>query len=185
MEPESNNFGVRLRSMVAAKGATVGQFCLAMEIGESQAFNWFKREKPVPPKYWGKLSEYFGVSEAYLLTGIPEKKGRGDAYDATHVGASASGDDSAHYGTDEQIERELHEKFVDLLVQARGNRDRLGWISEQMSEHLSPPKSWFKAGAQKKIPLTTLARTLPISSKTGKPILPQIPPGALPAAQTG
>jgi hypothetical protein len=70
MEYNDKFFGVRLRAMIDDKKETVAEFAVNYGIGESQAFNWVKLQKPPPAKHWSKLSKYFGVSEHYLVTGI-------------------------------------------------------------------------------------------------------------------
>jgi len=72
MESGTKSFGVRLRGLIEKKGETVAQFSERYGIGESQAFNWLKLQKPPPAKHWQRISDYFGVSESYVITGTPD-----------------------------------------------------------------------------------------------------------------
>jgi hypothetical protein len=49
----------------------------------------------------------------------------------------------APYGTISQIKQELRDRFETLLIGAHEDRDRLGWIGEQLRAHLTPPKHWL------------------------------------------
>lgn len=42
-------------------------------------------------------------------------------------------------------EREIRFRFEQLLTAAAGDQERLGWVSQQMHAHLTPPQHWFTA----------------------------------------
>lgn len=143
MDPAQNNFGPRLHALVERKGVTIAQFAHDVKIGESQAFNWFKLSKPPLAKHWPKLCNYFGVSESYLITGIPDDGNAPKKYpDAEGRARGAVNEDQAPYGTSDDIAREVRRHFENLIAAAQGDPERLHWIAVQMKEHLATPKSW-------------------------------------------
>lgn len=69
MEAISNNFGHRLRRLLATKGETHGEFAARYGITESQLYNWFKRQEPPLPKHWDRLAKHFGVTREEIAFG--------------------------------------------------------------------------------------------------------------------
>lgn len=135
MESQSNNFGARLRGMIERKGVTIARFSSDLGIGESQAFNWLKAQKPPPSKHWGRLCNYFGVSESYLLTGtFPLESG-----------ALAHEEPASYLAEPVGAEAEIEQHHAALLLAARRDPVRLGWIREQQRAHLAIPAHWAEA----------------------------------------
>lgn len=179
--------GVTLQDVARACGvavSTVGAW--------SQAKNWPQVE--VQPK----LAKYLHSSIAFLIHGITEEPEL--PAEKTEVPQAAdtpplvvNEGPQAPYGSAEAIERDLRKHFEEVLQDARGDPVRLGWMMQQLIEHLSPPKSWavtkaalasgksvllhgdYQQGKSALVPasanaLTTRAQTELLSSETGKPI---------------
>jgi transcriptional regulator with XRE-family HTH domain len=67
----TDNFGLRLRSMIERKGITVDAFADQFGIARSTAHLWLNRAAPPLEKHWKPLADFFGVSEKYLAHGLP------------------------------------------------------------------------------------------------------------------
>lgn len=71
VEPSTNNFGARLRSLIDRKGLSLVEFSEQFPLSESNLHNWLKRSAPPLEKHWPKLAQFFGVSQDYIAYGTP------------------------------------------------------------------------------------------------------------------
>jgi phage repressor protein C with HTH and peptisase S24 domain/lambda repressor-like predicted transcriptional regulator len=71
VEPHTENFGARLRSLIDRKGLTLVEFAEQFPLSESNLHNWLKRSAPPLEKHWDKLAAFFGVSRSYVAYGAP------------------------------------------------------------------------------------------------------------------
>lgn len=136
VEPCSNIFGVRLRALIERKGVTQLQFAEEFGLSESQLYNWLKRTEPPLAKHWPKLAEYFGVSTNYLTTGTPEK------IEPPRTGHPESFDSKSQNSGESDIGERARRYFEMVMAVAGTDASKLGWVYEQLKEHLSIPRSW-------------------------------------------
>lgn len=133
-----------MRGLIENQGLSLVQFAEDYGIAESQLHNWLKREDPPLAKHWPRLAKFFNVSADYIAAGIPEdiapmaapvkpEPEKQEPSVAEESGAFGNSEDVRH-----QIERHHHE----LMVAAKNEPTRLGWIREQQLEHLAIPKAW-------------------------------------------
>jgi len=141
----------RIAFLREKQGATLA------EIGggkASTAKSWEEGKMPRRDK-WQGIAERLGLSESLIFIGRPESeadyafiaKWRNEIWDAPEISAASAGrveEKQEPYGTEAEIEEELKRAFTKLLLAAAGDRNRLGWIAEQMKEYLAIPKSWRK-----------------------------------------
>lgn len=161
VEQSLSNFGVRLRALIERKGVTIAQFAADFGLGESQAFNWLKRDRPPLAKHWPKLAQYFGVSEGYIATGTPQNPQhpplfRGDTDDLPSdpypSGAELKPSQAEEMPGMSQADRatvraarlrhRISTQFKSLLDTAGHDLERLGWLRTQVFAHLQIPADW-------------------------------------------
>lgn len=84
----------------------------------------------------GEFSEIIRLKIEELEKGKSSHKRDGDSH------AGTASEDHARHGTSETITREI-KRHIDLLIEASKNDvKRLGWIHEQLREHVAIPKNW-------------------------------------------
>ncbi len=126
--------------MIEGKGLSIAAFARSYGITQSQLFNWLKSDKPPPIKHWVPLSDYFGVPESYLVSGILEPE----------IGLVAEGLDDYAKEAERDAAALIHEisdGHARLMRAAGHDLGRLGWIKVQQAQHLSIPTSWLNSAS--------------------------------------
>lgn len=85
------------------------------------------------------LAALLGVSRDWLIEGK-------DTPDSTDTTVAENGT-QVTYGTPQAMEAEARGHIEKLILAAKGQPARLGWIVEQLKEHAEIPKNW-RAGAE-------------------------------------
>lgn len=157
MEIASRNFGERLRGLIEQKRQSNRDFADAYGITESQLYNWLNREAPPLHKHWQKLADYFGCSVDYVAFGSPIIEERtGDMMveepQAHYLPSGAGGLSDSALAITEQIQS----KVFAVVRAANGDPSRLGWINEQLDQHLRPPATWPKVAPKPALDLPPL-----------------------------
>ncbi len=146
MEPYSNNFGARLRSLIQNKGLSLLQFAQQYGIAESQLHNWLKRSDPPLAKHWKRLAAFFGVSVDYLVSGTPQKEERvAEGIGEDKLAGAIPPLDKPQPA--ELLRREVRQRLEEALTAARDDLSRLGWIREQILGALRLPSHWEEEDA--------------------------------------
>lgn len=138
-----NFFGARLRRLIAAKGLTIVDFAREYGISEAQLHNWLKQESPPLAKHWPKLAEFFGVPRETIAFGNPENLEPREAVEesqAPYLPSGAGGLSDRALAITEQIQAAI----CAVVTAANGDPVRLGWIYEQIDQHVRPPATWPK-----------------------------------------
>ena len=166
MEPDTNNFGARLRELITERKMSLLDFSRDYGISEAQVHNWLKRADAPLAKHWPKLAKFFGVSEAYIGIGAKEKV------------ESAVAEDHAPYLTGAAaMKSAIREHFERLLAAAGDDPGRLGWLREELIRSLPVPAHWPSGEVPRVlVPVTLPSQTQPLSSKTGQPLPPRVKP---------
>lgn len=145
MENLSNNFGERLRHLIAVKGESQGEFAKRYGIAQSQLYNWLKREAPPLPKHWNLLASYFGVPREYVAFGAPLKEEAPVCVkeeQATYAPLREVTAEEAEAGEAEDIAERIRTRVERTIAAAGNNVARMGWIHEQAEQHLRAPERW-------------------------------------------
>lgn len=150
------NFGQRLRALIARRSLSPEQFWTEFGISRATYFNWIKREKPPPSRrHQEELQRFFGISPGYLLHGEPE------ALDQSKIGALIQDEVQAPYGATETLAEEARRHLDELLVSAGSDPRKLGWIIEQLRQHLAIPAGWQNPRLARIEPKTATGQRLP------------------------
>lgn len=149
-----DSFASRLRFVREKRGVSLG----ALANGKpSTAKSWESGVNPRPDQ-WEGIASKLGVSVSFLFLGHPktpedyafvakynDEIATFDALDGSRPAIlvrAADGVDPAHSGRAEDIQDRLLREFALLVDAADGDVARLGWISEQMRQHLAEPTHW-------------------------------------------
>jgi transcriptional regulator with XRE-family HTH domain len=142
---ELEKFAIRLRAAMSREKerVTLQQIADACGVAVSTVGAWTQGKNWPQVEVQPKLAHYLKTSIQFLIHGIP-----GEA-EITYPPSMADrspgvleSEAQSPYGSTEDIEHELQRALSALLKAAGGDRNKLGWISEQMREHLAIPKSW-------------------------------------------
>lgn len=143
LSPDDNFFGARLERLIAQRGLTKVDFAREYGISEAQLHNWLKQEDPPLAKHWPKLADFFGVSREHIAFGDSEKLEPSDRVEepqSPYLPSGAGGLSDSALAITEKIQQRLFE----VVSAADGDPSRLGWINEQLAQHLRPPAHWPK-----------------------------------------
>jgi transcriptional regulator with XRE-family HTH domain len=134
LDTATTHFGLRLRALLEKRDNPYEDFIQAMGISRATMFNWFKREKQPPSlAHRQRLVQFFANQPPeYVLTGRVKNE--------SNIGQVA--EEQAQYGLFESLDEELRFRFNELILAAKNDPSRLGWIREQMSAHLQAPAHW-------------------------------------------
>lgn len=159
--------------MIERKGITLAEFAAQYGLGESQLFNWLKRDEPPLAKHWPKLAGFFGVSVSYIVSGTPDKvevqqpagllSEEGPAYDQI-----PSDREFSRHALPSEIRASVRRQIESTLAAAGDDAIRLGWIAEQVQAHVTAPPHWKKGPVM--VPIYDPAQDQALSSETGLPI---------------
>lgn len=131
------------------------EFSREYGISEAQLHNWLKQEAPPLAKHWPKLAEFFGVSREVIAFGDPENLEPAGVVEESQAPYLASGSgglsDSAL-----EITEQIQTKVRAVVRAADGDASRLGWINEQLAQHLRPPAHWPKPAPRPALDLPPL-----------------------------
>lgn len=119
------------------------EFSREYGISEAQLHNWLKQEAPPLAKHWQKLADFFGVSRETIAFGDSEKlepTGCVEEPQAPYLPSGAGGLSDPALAITEEIQA----KVCAVVTAANGDPSRLGWINEQLAQHLRPPAHWPK-----------------------------------------
>lgn len=143
MSHNDNFFGARLERLIAQRGLTKVDFAREYGISEAQLHNWLKQEAPPLAKHWPKLAEFFGVSREMIAFGDPENlepSGVVEERPGSYLPSGAGGLSDSALAITEKIQARIFE----VVSAAAGDPVKLGWIHEQLAQHLRPPAHWPK-----------------------------------------
>lgn len=145
MEIASRNFGERLRGLIEQKRQSNRDFADAYGITESQLYNWLNREAPPLHKHWQKLADYFGCSVDYVAFGSPIIEERtGDMMVEERPGSYLPSGAGGLSDSALEITEKIQARIFEVVSAAGGDPVKLGWIHEQLAQHLRPPAHWPK-----------------------------------------
>ena len=142
LSPDANNFGARLRELIANKGENIVDFARNYGLSEAQLHNWLKREAPPLPKHWDKLAQYFRRSRDYIAFGALDKVESMPPPPASPL--HAVGVEEAQGAEAEVVAAEIRTDLERAIAAAGGNVARLHWLHEQVLQHVSPPARWAR-----------------------------------------
>jgi transcriptional regulator with XRE-family HTH domain len=142
------NFAVRLKAAMKRRDLklhSVAEFCgvSTSTVGAwTQGLNWPQVEAQP------KLAQCLGLSVQFIIHGIPD-----EPETSSSSVLSAVAEPRATYGGEGDLTEEIGRHHQSLLLAAKGDPVRLGWIREQQQAHLAIPAHWL--AAQVKAPAAT------------------------------
>lgn len=142
MSLDANNFGVRLRELIAGKGENIVDFARNYGLSEAQLHNWLKREAPPLPKHWDKLAQYFRRSRDYIAFGAKEKIEPMPPPPASLLHSVVV--EEAQGAEAEIVADEIRTDLERAIAAAGGDVARLHWLREQVLQHVTPPARWAR-----------------------------------------
>lgn len=126
-------------------------------ISTAQLFAYRSGSAPLSVKAWAKLEA--------------AESANGARSEAGQIESAAVSEPRAPYGDESDLTEEINRHHAGLLLAAKGDPVRLGWIREQQQAHLAIPAHW-QASPGKITRVVVPSQTVPLSSATGLP-LPQ------------
>lgn len=81
----------------------------------------------------------------------------------------AAHEDPVPFSAAPQLREELRDQFAALLVAAGDDRNRLGWVAEQLRLHLAIPAHWHSDSGPL-VPVTLPSQAQALDVQTGKPV---------------
>lgn len=159
-----DDFGTRIAFIRAKRGLSLAALAGGTA---STAKSWEAGSRPSPDK-WEAIAARVGLSSSLVMMGIPRLR---EDYDFVakyqdEIGTPPSGmsTDTAGPGMVMEgppasylpsgagglsdsalaITEEIQKRFYAVVSAADGDPSRLGWINEQLAQHLRPPEHWPK-----------------------------------------
>ncbi len=174
-----DSFGTRIAFIREKTGLTLGQLS---DGAASTAKSWESGSLPRADQ-WEAIAARLGLSVSLVFLGSPKSK---EDYDflakyadelPPHKSEPEIGETKqAPYGTADTLRAEARRYFDDLLSAANDDPVRLGWLLQQMREHLRRPSDWkVETLEERKRRLGLVSRSNPPGAEGQS--LPTIPHG--------
>ncbi len=150
------NFSLRLRGLAEARNLSQADIGRALGIKWPAVGNWFQGRNLPKRQHRARLAELLGVSVDWLICG-EEKATEVNEEGSVDYGLSKKVLEAAlartlvvtqgHIPNIASLEKSIRDAVEHAIAAAAGDPRRLGWISEQLAQHLSVPAHWKRIDA--------------------------------------
>lgn len=139
-------FAARLKAAMSRRGAVLRNLSEVTGKGISTAGSWTQAKNWPEVESLEQIAAYLETSVDFLISGRPvisTAEVKREEISPSEIDSSPrSYEYPSPSGTAGSIRERLQKEFKELLEASGDDVERLGWISEQMRQHLAEPTHW-------------------------------------------